>query len=219
MEHLLQVLSHLTEPEILVRYSKYLLIIVAVYSFIEVVFPPIPGDALLVLSGSLAGRANINPLWVICFAFIGSFIGSWLLYSLGYKMERKMLDSPRFSKLMDSKVFLRVERWFKRFGFLTVLVSRFIPVVRSGVILAAGIAGMDRRKSMLAVGASILLSSSLLVFGGRLVGRRWEKLVALWHSQFRFIFFVIAGVALTYLIVYQVFKYFKTKVKGRKLDD
>ena len=216
MEHLLQILSHLTEPEILVRYSKYLLIIVAVYSFIEVVFPPIPGDALLVLSGSLAGRANINPLWVIYFAFVGSFTGSWLLYSLGYKMERKMLDSPRFSKLMDSKVFLRVERWFKRFGFLTVLVSRFIPVVRSGVILAAGMARMDRRKSLLAVGASILLSSSLLVFGGRLVGRRWEKLVALWHSQFRFIFFVIAGLALTYLIVYQVFRYFKTKVKGRK---
>ena len=173
----------------------------------------------MVLSGSLAGRANINPLWVICFAFLGSFAGSWLLYGIGYKMERKMLDSPRFSKLMDSKVFLRVERWFKRFGFLTVLVSRFIPVVRSGVILAAGVAGMDRRKSLLAVGASILLSTSLLVLGGRLVGRRWEKLVALWHSQFRFIFFVIAGVALTYLIVYQVFKYFKTKVKGRKLDE
>lgn len=219
MDHLQQILSHLAEPEILVRFSKYLLIIVVFYSFIEVVFPPIPGDALLVLSGSLAGRADINPLWVICFAFLGSFAGSWLLYNLGHRMERKMLDSPRFAKLVDSKVFHRVEAWFKRFGFLTLLVSRFIPVVRSAVILAAGIVRMDRRKSLLAVGTSILISTGLLVFGGRLLGRRWEKLVALWHSQFRFVFFVIAGLAVGYFIFYKIFTNLKFRAKRRSSDD
>jgi membrane protein DedA with SNARE-associated domain len=201
MEKLVEIFQHWMEPAVLTQYREYLIGVVLVYSFVEIVFPPLPGDALLILSGSIAGIAGFNPLLIIVSSALGSWLGSWLLYNLGNRMEHRMLASPKFSGFLDSAAFGRVEHWFRKFGYLTILFSRFIPVFRSGIILAAGMVGLDRRKSLIAVGISILIWNSTLVLGGRILGRHWEKIFAFWHARLRLLFISLIGLLLIYFIV------------------
>lgn len=177
----------LSDPAFLVRYSQYILLIVLVFSFLEVVVPPIPGDTVLIVGSAIAGMANVNPVWVIMCAFIGTFGASFLLYSLGVKLEHKILASPRYSWLLDSRTFHRIERWFERFGFWTLLLSRFLPVARSGVALAAGIVNFRKRVALTALAVSVLLSSVVFVLIGRFLGLRWKEVLEIWHPRFQMI--------------------------------
>jgi membrane protein DedA with SNARE-associated domain len=220
MEQLLNGLAHLTEPEYLEAHRQYLFLFVFLYSFIEVLFPPTPGDALLVFSAGLAGRAGIHPLWVVPFAAAGGFLASVILYNIGAGMERKMLDSPRFSGVIDSKGFAKVEAWFKRFGFGTILLSRFIPVVRSGIILAAGVVRMEQRRSLIAVAISIICFNSLLVLGTGLIGRGWHSFIKLWESNLRMAVMVTLGLFFLVVLLFWVFSRLKKAyLKHRDIDD
>ena len=212
MEQLITIISHWSDPVVVTRYDEYLLIVIIVYSFIEVLFPPFPGDGLLIISGSIAGMTNISPVLIIGAAFVGSFTGSWVLYNFGYKMELKLLRSPKFSGLLDSKIFIKVERWLKHYGFWTLLVSRFIPVVRSGLILVAGMVNLDKNKSLAAVGVSIILSSTLLVVGGHQFGRSWRKVIEYLQMNLRLILGVVILVLALYFLGRNLFKLVGKKI-------
>lgn len=212
MEQLNRMISHWSEPEILAQYNDYLLAIIVIYSFIEVFFPPIPGDTLLVLSGSLAVAAAVEPIWIVSAAFVGTFSASLLLYQLGQKMEGKLLSSSRFGWLLDSKMFLRIERGFARHGFLIILVSRFLPMARSGVILAAGMAGLGKKRSLLAMAFSILCSTSILVYGGRFLGNRLERIVMFWQDHFEI---VLSIAAVTVISLWALIRLIKLSKKAR----
>lgn len=209
MDYLSHILSHWSEPELLTKYKDYLFLTVLVYSFIEVIFPPIPGDALLILSGSVTATVNIHPAWIIFFAFIGSFSGSLILYDLGYRMDRRILNSTKYSWLLDSKTFSRIDNGFKKYGFWIILFSRFLPVARSGIILAAGMVNMERRRSLIAVGISTVISGSILVLGGRFLGKRLQLILDFWRSQFRLIIIISAAIFLVYLLFNWLWKYYK----------
>jgi len=214
MEVLQNIISHWTEPEILAQYREYLLIIVFLYSFLEVIFPPLPGDTLLIISGSITVAANLNPIFTILSASLGTFFASLLLYHLGAKMERKLLHSQRFSSILDSKTFIKIERGFQRFGFLIILLSRFLPAVRSGVVLAAGIVNMEKNQTMLALAVSILLSTSMFIYGGRFLGRRLDKITQLWESHFWLFLGIMGGIALGFFAIYRFYRNYRHKHAG-----
>lgn len=215
MEKLIDIFTHLSEPAVISRNIEYLVLIITINCFLEVLFPPVPGDAMLILGGSLAGYAGISPLWVIAGAFTGTFCASVILYKFGLGMERKMLHSHRFSVLLDNKTFLKLEKVLGRYGYALLLVSRFVPVVRSGIILAAGVVNLDQRKSLLAVAVSILASTSLFVLGGRFLGKKLDALMVVWHDHFRQILIGLAIALIVYLVVNGVNKYIKKKQEPR----
>lgn len=176
-----------TNPAQLGQYSQYILVMVLLFSFLEVVVPPIPGDTVLIIGSAVAGMTNINPVWVILCAFTGTFGASLLLYLLGVKLERKILVSPRYGWLLDSQTFQRIERWFERFGFWTLLLSRFLPVARSGVALAAGIVNYKKRVALTALAISVFLSATVFVLIGRFLGHRWQEVLEIWQFKLRWI--------------------------------
>lgn len=193
MNGILNIINNLTNPDILAEYSRYLLLIILVFSFLEVVVPPIPGDTMLVVGSSIAGIAGINPVWIIISAFAGTFTASLFLYSLGNKFELKLLVSPKYSWLLDTKTFLEIEKWFNKYGYWTLLGSRFLPIARSGVVLAAGIVNFDRRRALVALSISIFLSSTLFVFAGRFLGHHWQEAYQEWGPKFQLIIAVSIG--------------------------
>lgn len=206
MEQLMEMLSHWSDPEFLAHYRNYLVLIVFLYSFFEVIFPPLPGDSLLILSGSISGLSGVNPMGIIISASLGTFASSVLLYLLGAKMEKALLHSSKHSQLLDSKMFHKLEKWFQRYGFWTILLSRFIPVVRSGIILTAGMVNMEKSKSFLSAGVSIIISTTIFVMSGRFLGRNWRKLPEFWHDRIKTIFLVLLCLLIVYLILNQFYK-------------
>lgn len=213
MNNILNIVNNLTDPNILAEYSRYLLLIILVFSFLEVVIPPIPGDTMLVVGSSIAGIAGINPVWIILSAFSGTFTASLLLYSIGNKFEHKLLISPKYSWLLDTKTFLEIEKWFNKYGYWTILGSRFLPIARSGVILAAGIVDFNRRRALFALSISIFLSTTMFVFAGRFLGYRWQEAYLEWGSKFQLICVVSTSLFAILAITIGIWKKSKSQPK------
>ncbi|BAJ76129.1 uncharacterized membrane-associated protein [Microbacterium testaceum StLB037] len=113
----------------------------------------LPGDTLLIMAGLLShstpaapnGVFGINAWWVALAIGVAAFIGGEVGYYIGHKagpsiFERK--DSGLFSR----KNVERTNAFFVRFGGLTVILARFVPVVRTFAPIAAGVGHMPWRK-------------------------------------------------------------------------
>ena len=115
--------------------------------FLENVFPPIPSELILPLSGFFAREGAMWLPLVIVAATVGSVAGAYALYGVG-----TLLDRERLTRLLASKPLrlLGFEEgdvqsafgWFDRKGRITVLVCRCVPVVRSLISIPAGMTRM-----------------------------------------------------------------------------
>jgi len=107
-----------------------------------------PGDTLLVISGLLVHTNNVFGvnIWVTSILIgLSAFVGGEVGYFIGHKggpaiFERK--ESGLFSK----KNVDRTNAFFQRFGAITVILARFVPVVRTFAPIAAGVGHMPWRK-------------------------------------------------------------------------
>lgn len=108
----------------------------------------LPGDTLLIIAGLLTHTSNVFGvnIWVVSLLIaLSAFIGGEVGYLIGHKggpavFERK--ESGLFSK----KNVERTNAFFERFGGLTVILARFVPVVRTFAPIAAGVGHMPWRK-------------------------------------------------------------------------
>lgn len=131
----------------------------------------LPGDTLLVITGILVFTGAIDiDIWWVCLAIgFSAFLGGEVGYLIGHKL------GPRVFERKDSGIFSRenVERtnsFFARFGALSVILARFVPVLRTFVPVAAGIGHMDYRKYSLYNLVGALLWGAGITFGGFLLG-------------------------------------------------
>ena len=128
----------------------------------------LPGDTLLVISGLLTHTNYVfgMNIWVVAALIaVAAFLGGEVGYFIGHKggpavFERK--DSGLFSRANVD----RTNAFFDRFGPLTVVLARFVPVVRTFAPVAAGVGHMPWKKYSLynALGA-ILWGFGLTLFG------------------------------------------------------
>ncbi|NLG84226.1 MAG: hypothetical protein GX493_06400 [Firmicutes bacterium] len=144
----------------------------------EVFFPPFPGDTVLALGGFMAGRRRFSLIWPLLAAWSGTFLAGLLLYLAGRYGGRPLLSRPFFARLLPAPLRVRVEEWFARYGLWILCGSRFLPVVRSGLALAAGIAGLPPGRALTALALGAAFFDSLLVVGGYLLGERWRLLTS-----------------------------------------
>ncbi|MFJ4174513.1 DedA family protein [Microbacterium sp. NPDC089696] len=108
----------------------------------------LPGDTLLIIAGLLTHTSNVFGvnIWIVSLLIaLAAFIGGEVGYVIGHKggpavFERK--ESGLFSK----KNVERTNAFFERFGGITVILARFVPIVRTFAPVAAGVGHMPWRK-------------------------------------------------------------------------
>lgn len=103
-----------------------------------------PGDSLIFSFGILAAVGKMSFLGTIVVTAIASFLGYELAYFLGKKYGTKFFEKKNYG-LISTKSMERAEKYFTRFGAMTLLFARFIPVIRSVAGPMAGIAKMKRK--------------------------------------------------------------------------
>ncbi|MFC1683301.1 DedA family protein [Candidatus Zixiibacteriota bacterium] len=165
-------------------------------AIIETMFPPYPGDTVIIISGYLVGVGRLDLLGVLLSSAAGSLTGAWVLYSLGLIKGRPFFQSGRYPFFSPQRL-LRVETLFQRHGGTVVLMSRFLAGVRSLVAVSAGIGRMKLGLFLLLSTVSILAWSGLLMYLGMKVGQNWEK-VAGWFRVYNGL--IVALVALAIVI-------------------
>jgi membrane-associated protein len=104
----------------------------------------LPGDSLLLTAGVLASQDKLSLPVVLIGAFLAAVAGDQVGYLLGSRVGPSIFQRPR-SRFFRYDHVKRAEAFFERHGAKTVVLARFVPVVRTFTPVVAGVSGMDYR--------------------------------------------------------------------------
>lgn len=118
----------------------------------------LPGDSLLFTAGFLASQGifDIRVLSIIC--FIGAVLGDSVGYTFGHKIGRKLFQR-KDSLLFHKDNLMKAEKFYERHGKKTIVIARFMPMIRTFAPIVAGVGNMDYKTFL-----------SYNIFGGLLWG-------------------------------------------------
>lgn len=119
----------------------YFILFLIIFSETGLVFTPfLPGDSLLFVVGSLAGKGSLN-FWIIYFTLlIAAVFGNISNFFVGYFFGKKLV------KYVKKEYIIQTENFFAKHGGKAVVISRFLPIFRTFVPFVAGIGKMDLYK-------------------------------------------------------------------------
>ena len=136
---------------------------------------PLPSEIIMTFSGYLAFTGRFNLFLVATAGAIGCNVGSAIAYAVGdYGGRPAVLRWGRYV-LLSAEELDRVERYFARFGSITVLVARLLPVVRTFIALPAGIARMPQWRFHIYTFVGSWPFCFLLAFIGMKLGQKWDS--------------------------------------------
>src|SRR6202521_2090927 len=146
METLRQLFHQVTDGETLVRVgglTAMTLIVFAETGLLVGFF--LPGDSLLVTAGVFAALGQLN-LWLlmgvlVVAAIVGDTVGYWI----GREAGPALFPRPK-SLLFNPKHLRRAHDFYEKYGGQTIILARFIPIVRTFAPVVAGMGGMDYRR-------------------------------------------------------------------------
>lgn len=160
---------------------------------------PIPSEIIMPFAGYLVQQGQLNLFWVATVGALGCNIGSAVAYWVGAWGGRPFLERYGRWVLLDMKDLDRADRFFHRFGAITVFVGRLLPVIRTFIALPAGISRMPQLKFHVYTFLGSWPWCFLLAYVGVKLGRAWDtdpRFKADFHRfQFSIELLVVAGIA------------------------
>lgn len=127
----------------------------------------LPGDTLLFAAGIYIAVGDIKTP-IVAFLIVlplAAFLGNLVGYGIGYRAGPVVFDKPR-SRIFKPEFVTRSERFFERFGPLTIIVGRFVPIVRTVVTVMAGVGKMQfARYTLFSALGGILWADGVLLLG------------------------------------------------------
>lgn len=134
-----------------------------------VVTPFLPGDSLLFAVGALSATegSTISLPLVMALLFVAAVLGDAVNYSIGRKIGARAFSES--SRLLNKKHLLRTQAFYEKHGGKTIIMARFVPIVRTFAPFVAGVGQMEYRRffAFNVVGAAawiVLLSLAGRVF-------------------------------------------------------
>src|SRR6266480_7650670 len=144
-----------------------------------VVFPLLPGDSLLFVAGAVVAASGINVHLLVLTLFVAAVLGDSLNYSIGHFIGPKVLLQPHESRLgrwLKPEYMARTHRFYEKYGGFTIIIGRFVPIVRTFAPFLAGVGQMRYRKFLAynVIGGTAWVG--LLTYAGYLFGNiPWVK--------------------------------------------
>lgn len=176
LKHLMDLVLHLDKhlDSLVAQFGPWIYVIVFLIIFCEtglVVTPFLPGDSLLFALGALAARPDGLNLWVLLLvlcvaAILGDSVNYWIGHFLGDKIQH------RFPKLIKPEHIKRTHEFYERYGGKTIIIARFVPIIRTFAPFVAGVGRMTYSRFMMFNISGALLWIGLLVPAGYIVGNR-----------------------------------------------
>ncbi|HXV14703.1 MAG TPA: DedA family protein [Candidatus Krumholzibacteria bacterium] len=129
--------------EVVTTYGTWTYAILFAIVFLEtgfVVTPFLPGDSLLFAAGALAGAGALDVVWVMVLLTIAAILGDSVNYAIGRAFGvRAFTEGSRFFK---EEYLLRTQRFYEKHGGKTIVLARFVPIVRTFAPFVAGVGRM-----------------------------------------------------------------------------
>jgi membrane-associated protein len=156
--------------EIIRNYGTWTYAILFLIIFCEtglVVTPILPGDSLLFAAGSFAARGALDPVLLFALLSVAAILGDTLNYWVGHYLAPRMERGLPFVK---REYIDRTNAFYAKHGGKTIILARFMPIVRTFAPFVAGIGAMEYRRFLLFNVVGAFLWIALFVFGGYFFG-------------------------------------------------
>lgn len=160
-----------------------------------VVMPFLPGDSLLFAAGALAGRGTLRIEALAPALLLATFLGDNVNYFVGKFLGPRIMRNET-SRVLNRKHLERTHAFFEKYGGKTIVLARFVPIVRTFTPFVAGVGAMSYGRFVLySVGAACLWVG-ICTFGGFFFGR-----LAVVQKNFSLVVLAIVGISLLPAVV------------------
>lgn len=154
------------------EYGPWLYVLLFALIFAEtglVVFPVLPGDSLLFIAGTVVAVADLNVHLLVVVLACAAVLGDSVNYAVGHFIGPRAFQR-KDSRWLKQSHLRRTQAFYERYGGLTIIIGRFVPVIRTFAPFLAGVAGMSYRRflSYNVIGGVAWIAS--LVYAGYLFG-------------------------------------------------
>lgn len=184
---------------------------------IENVFPPIPSEVILLISGFFSSYTSLSVFYMILASTLGSFLGAIILYYIG-----KIFNKERLKKIVNGRLgkilFLKendidkADEWFDNKGNKSVFFCRFVPIVRSLISIPAGMSEMPMGKFIIYTICGSMIWNTVLICLGYRLGSNWEYVLII-LDKYQMVVIVILVIIFGYVII----KFYRKKRKSKKI--
>ncbi len=153
------------------NYGAWVSALLFLIIFVEtgvVVMPFLPGDSLLFATGALAARGDMQVWALFVLLCVAAIAGDSLHYWIGSKVGEKAFDG-RF-RFLKREHLERTHAFFDKYGGKTIVLARFIPIVRTYAPFVAGAGNMDYRRFVMFNVMGGIAWIAIFLFGGFFFG-------------------------------------------------
>jgi membrane protein DedA with SNARE-associated domain len=148
---------------------------IVVLMAIESACIPLPSEIIMPFSGYLVFTGRFDLALVATAGAIGCNLGSTVAYAVGYYGGRPFVERWGGYVLIGQRELDWAHRFFGRYGSITVLVGRLLPVIRTFIALPAGIAGMSQAKFQIYTFIGSWPWCYALAYVGYRLGEQWDS--------------------------------------------
>ncbi len=169
---------------------------------------PLPSEVIMPFSGYLVHTGQFN-LWLLAFmGALGCNLGSLVAYEIGCYGGRRLVERYGSYVLIGKHELDWTDRFFARFGDVTVLISRMLPVVRTFIALPAGIARMPRFRFHVYTFVGSFPWCLGLAYLGMKAGQHWDYLGKYFHQ-----FDKVIGAIILIGVIWFVWSHWQNRVR------
>ncbi len=208
---LLDLILHLDRhlAELIVAYGPWIYALLFAIVFCEtglVVTPFLPGDSLLFVLGTFAGAGTLDGSGLFFLLTAAAVAGDNVNYLFGRYLGPRVLKHEQ-TRFFNRRHLERTQHFYARHGGKTLVMARFIPIVRTFAPFVAGIGRMRYARFLsFSVFGGVLWVGSLLSAGYLLGGQPWVR------ENLSLVIFAIIGLSLTPVL----FEWIKARSHGRR---
>ncbi|MEK7503841.1 MAG: DedA family protein [Patescibacteria group bacterium] len=174
---------------------------------------PVPSEIIMPFAGFLVFTGKFSFWLVVFWGTIGNLIGSVVAYIVGYYGGRPLVEKYGKYVLISHHDLDMAQRWFEKYGKISIFFSRLLPVVRTFISLPAGVARMPFGQFCFYTFIGSLPWSLALTYSGMAAGDNWPILETYFKK-----FDWLIGVVIVLAVVFWIYKKIRTSLSSENLD-
>ena len=158
--------------ELIVTYGIWTYAILFTIIFCEtglVVTPFLPGDSLLFAAGAFAATGSLDAVWLFVLLSIAAIAGNIVNYWIGYYVGPNIMQKKNI-RFLNKEYLERTHKFYEKHGGKTIVIARFIPIIRTFAPFVAGVGFMTYGRFMFYNVVAGIAWVGFFIFGGYYFG-------------------------------------------------
>lgn len=148
LDFIIHIDKHLAEASAQYGTAMYAILFAIIFAETGLVVTPfLPGDSLLFAAGSLCALGNMNVVVMMLLLIVAAVAGDALNYTVGAKIGHSLFTSK--SRILKPEYLEKTHKFYEKYGAKTIVIARFVPIVRTFAPFVAGMGSMTYRTFLL----------------------------------------------------------------------